>query len=69
MLQYEEKIIVKKILPGLLKALDNEKISPPILQTFIDIMQSKKKKMSTYVFKNDVWPKLLKIMKGKSMPA
>ncbi len=69
MLQYEEKIIIKKILPGLLSALNNEKLSPPILQTFIDLMQSKKKKMTTNVFKNDIWPKLLKLMQGKSMPA
>lgn len=30
-LQYEEKIINKKIIPGLLEAMNNEKLSPPIL--------------------------------------
>jgi len=63
---FENKIIIKRFLPALLKALKVETLINPCLPAIFSICESPSFNIS---FSKDIWPKLKDLFKLRSLPA
>ena len=63
---FENKIIIKRFLPALLKAIKVETLINPCLPAIFSICESPSFKIS---FSKDIWPKLKDLFKLRSLPA
>ena len=63
---FENKIIIKRFLPALLKAIKVETLINPCLPAIFSICESPTFKIS---FAKDIWPKLKDLFKLRSLPA
>ena len=63
---FENKIIIKRFLPALLKAIKVETLINPCLPAIFSICESPTLKIS---FGKDIWPKLRDLFKLRSLPA
>ena len=63
---FENKIIIKRFLPSLLRAIKIEALINPCLPAIFSICESPNFKIN---FQNEIWPKLKDLFKLRSLPA
>ena len=66
--QFDSKILVKKIIPVLMKSLQNEKLSCHILPSLTQVLE-RENILSKNDFQTKVWPLFSKMCKGREIPA